>query len=138
MKWDRSSLITLVYGLFALLYAVYVAMSPGHFGNHKGRQWAYFLEFLLVSNYLYFILQGLVLRSKAWGLLLLLPPGLLAVSIITGYLLVGLIRLGGGDLLDRDNADMVLATLLLLVGTYFSLRLVRPGGRKVNRGGKKR
>ena len=138
MKWDRSALITLVYGLFVLLYAVYIAMSPGYFGDHKGRHWGYFLEFLLVSNYCYFILQGLVLRSKNWGLLLLLPPVILAAAIATGYLLVGLIRLGGGDLLNRDSADMVLGVLLLLVGTYFSLRFIRPGSRRINRAGKKR
>ena len=138
MKWDRSALITLVYGLFVLLYAVYIAMSPEYFGDHTGRHWGYFLEFLLVSNYVYFVLQGLVLRSKNWGLLLLLPPAILAAAIATGYLLVGLIRLGGGDLLNRDSADMVLGVVLLLAGTYFSLRLIRPGGRRINRAGKKR
>jgi hypothetical protein len=83
-------------------------------------------------------LQGLVLRSKNWGLLLLLPPAILAAAVVAGYLLVGLIRLGGGDLLNRDSADMVLAALLMLVGTYFSLRLIRPGGRRINRARKKR
>ncbi len=130
MKWDRSALITLVYGLFVLLYAVYIVMSRGHFRGDKGRHWGYFLEFLLVSNYCYFVLQGLVLRSKNWGLLLLLPPVILAAAIIAGYILVGLIRLGGGDLLDRDSADMVLGASLMLVGSYFSLRLIRPGKKR--------
>ena len=138
MKWDRSALITLVYGLFVLLYAIYIVMSRGHFGADKGRHWGYYLEFLLVSNYCYFILQGLVLRSKNWGLLLLLPLVILAAIIVAGYILVGLIRLGGGDLLNRDSADMVLGVLLMLVGSYFGLRLIRPGGRRINRARKKR
>ena len=138
MKWDRSALITLVYGWFVLLYAIYITLSQGHFGADRGRQWAYYLEFMLVSNYCYFVVQGLVLRSKNWGLLLLLPPAILVAAIVAGYLLVGLIRLGGGDLLNRDGADMVLGVLLVFAGTYFGLRLIRPGGRRINRKGKKR
>lgn len=143
LKWDHSFLISLVYGLFTVLYTAYIIKHPGvtrngHFDLLIFTRWAYFLEFMVVGNYVYFILQGLVLRSKNWGLLLLLPLGLFAATIIAGYFLVGLIRLGGGDLLDKDGADMILVTLLLLVGTYFSLRLVRPRGRRINREGKKR
>lgn len=57
---------------------------------------------------------------------MLLPPAILIAAIVAGYFLVGLIRLGGGDLLNRDSADMVLGVLLVLVGSWFSLRFIRP------------
>lgn len=142
LKWDRSFLITLVYSLFTILYTGYIIT---HRGIIRGvddvvsyPRWGYLMGFLFVGNYLYFILQGLVLRSKNWGVLLLIPPCLFVANFITGYLLVGLVRLGGGSLLDEDGPDMVLAAGLLLIGTYFSLRLIRPGGRRINRAGKKR
>lgn len=143
MKWDRSFLVTLVYSVFAILYTLFIinhsAAHRNSFGTHSGTahplaahpptaRWGYYLGFLLVGNYLFFLLQGLVHRSKNWGLLLLLPVVVLAAAIVTGYLLVGLIRLGGGDLLDRDSADMILATLLVLVGDQLTLRWVRPRG----------
>ena len=52
-------------------------------------------------------------------------------------LLVGLIRLGGGDLLNRDSADMVLGVLLLLVGSYLSACVYPSGGPEDKSGGKK-
>jgi len=145
MKWDRSFLVTLVYSVFAILYTLFIinhsAVHRGSHGTHSGAahpltaRWGYYLGFLLVGNYLFFLLQGLVRRSKNWGLLLLLPVAVLAAAIVTGYLLVGLIRLGGGDLLDRDSADMILVTLLVLVGDQFVLRWVRPrGSSRVRRG----
>jgi hypothetical protein len=143
LKWGPSFLITLVYNLFTILYTGYIIAHPGIMhGNREVviyPRWGYFLGFLLVGNYLYLILQGLVLRSKNWGVLLLLPLGLFAATFIVGYSLVGLARLvGGRKLLDKDGVDMALTTGLLLIGAYFSLRLIRPGGRKINSKGKKR
>ena len=142
MKWDRSALITLVYGLFTLLYTGYIVT---HRGVIRGvydivtyPRWSYFLGFILIGNYLYFILQGLLLRSRNWGVLLLLPLALFVATFLVGYALVGLIRLGGGNLLDGDGPDMFLTAGLFLVGSYFSLRLIDPGGRRINRTGKKR
>ena len=125
MKWDRSSLITLVYGLFVLLYAIFIAGHPGHFGHRKGAHWGYFLGFLGIATLVFFVVQGLALRTKRWAWVFLLPLLLLAAAILAGYLFVGLLRLGGGDLLDRDMPDMLLVTGLLLVGSIFSLRLIR-------------
>ena len=96
LKWDRSFLITLVYSLFTILYTGYIIT---HRGIIRGvydvvtyPQWGYLLGVLFVTNYLYFILQGLVLRSKNWGVLLLIPPALFVANFIVGYLLVGLVR----------------------------------------------
>lgn len=133
MKIDRSLPLTIVYSLFTLLYTIYIGNHPGVFGNQKGTSWWYYLKFLLIGNYFFFILQGLILRSKNWGILLLLPIGLLAATISAGYSMVGIIRLGGGDLLDDDKADRILAALIFLTGSYFALRLIKPG-----KGGKKR
>jgi hypothetical protein len=142
LKWDRSFLITLVYSLFSILYTGYIITHPGIIRGADDvvvyPRWGYLLGFLFIGNYLYFILQGLVLRSKNWGILLLLPPGLFVANFITGYLLVGLVRLGGGKLLDEDGPDMVLTTGMLLIGTYFCLRFIRPGRRRINRAGKRR
>ncbi len=150
MKSDRSFWLMILYFLFTFLYTLYIISHhpaenslhrSGHAINswaYKRDNWAYYLKFLLISGYLFFILQGLALRSKSWGILLLLPLALLAATILAGFLIVWILRLGGGTLLDRDDTDMVLTTGLLLIGTYFSLRLIRPGGRRINRAGKKR
>ncbi len=124
MKWSRSFLLTLIYGLFTILYTVYIISHPGYFHWKKGPHWGYYLKFLLIGNYLYFIFQGLILKSRNWGILLLLPPALLLASILVGYLLVGLVRLGGGDLLNWDSTDMMLETLLLVGGSWFCLRYI--------------
>ncbi|MHA4806726.1 hypothetical protein ACX0G9_01400 [Flavitalea flava] len=129
MKFDRSLLLMIVYGLFTLLYSIYIGNHPVVFGNQKGTSWWYYLKFLLIGNYFFFILQGIILRSKNWGILLLLPIGLLAATIIAGYIMVGIIRMGGGDLLDKDIADRILAALIFLTGSYFALRLIKPGRR---------
>jgi hypothetical protein len=127
MKWDRPFLTSLVYSVFTLLYTVYIIRHFGHFGKARGPAWFYFLEFLTIVGYLFFIIQGLLLRSKNWGLLLLLPVALLAVTIVSGFILVGLIRLGGGTLLDRDDADMILASLLFLALSIYTQKWIRPG-----------
>lgn len=129
MKFDRSLLLTILYCLFTLLYTIYIGNHPGVFGGHKGDSWWYYLKFLLIGNYFFFILQGLILGSKNWGILLLLPFVLLIGTIIAGFIMVGIIRLGGGDLLDNDKADRILAALIFLVGSYFALRLIKPRGR---------
>ena len=138
MKWDRSALISIVYGLFFSLYSWYIAMNPSNFGHYKGDNWSYFFKFLLISTYCFFILQGILLKSKNWGVLLLLPLCLLAATILVGLIVIWLVTWGGGNLFDPDRNDMVLGALLMLIGTYFSLRLIRPGGRRINRAGKKR
>jgi len=127
MKWDRPFLTTLVYSVFTLLYTVYIIRHFGHFGKARGPAWFYFLEFLTIGGYLFFIVQGLLLRSKNWGLLLLLPVAVLAVTIVVGFILVGLIRLGGGTLLDRDDTDMILASLLFLALSIYTQKWIRPG-----------
>src|ERR1700754_2621308 len=105
MKLDRSAKLTLLYCVFTLLYTFYIAGHAGLF---------YHLKFLLIDGYVFFILQGLILRSKNWGILLLLPLALLAVTIIVGYLMVWILAWGGGTLLKKDEADMILAALLWL------------------------
>jgi hypothetical protein len=40
---------------------------------------------------------------------------------------VGVIRWGGGDLLDRDGPDMVLGALLYAGGAIYGLRFIRRG-----------
>lgn len=124
MKWDRSFLITLIYSLFISLFTIYILSQR----THKSSHWGSYLEVQLAGNYAWFISQGFILRSKNWGLLLLLPLAILALSILIGYLFVGLLRLGGGGgtLLDHDNTDMILMTLLILTGSYFCLRFIRP------------
>ena len=127
MKWDRPFLITLVYSLFTLLYTVYITRHISAFGISKGKAWGYFLEFLTVGGYLFFICYGALLRSKNWGILLLLPIAILVAAILIGFILVGLIRLGGGTLLDRDGADMILVTLVFLALCIYTQKWIRPG-----------
>jgi hypothetical protein len=125
MKWDRPFLMSLVYSVFTLLYTVYIIRHFGHFGKARGHAWRYFLEFLTIGGYLFFIIQGLILRSKNWGLLLLLPVAVLVTTIIVGFILVGLIRVGGGTLLDRDDADMILASLLFTGLCLYAQKWIR-------------
>jgi hypothetical protein len=124
MKWDRPFFITLVYSLFTILYTVYITAHLDRMG--KGHAWLYFLEFLVAGGYAFFILQGLNYRSKNWGVLLLLPIVLLAATILIGFALVGLLRIGGGTLLDRDKADMILAVILFLTLGIYAQKWIRP------------
>jgi len=126
MKLTRSHLLTLVYALFMLLYTIYVSQY---------RHWWYFLKFLLAGGYLFFIVQGFLLRSKNWGIVLLLPAGLLVASVLAGYLLLFILRWGGGTLLDKDRPDMILLALLFITSSFFSLRLI--SGEKTKRKVKK-
>ena len=119
--------LTLVYGLFTLLYTVYIADHPVSFGHMKGDNWWYFLQFLLIDGYFFFILQRLVLKTGNWGILLLMPPVILIAMIIAGYLLVFVLRFGGGTLLDHDKADMILGCLLFLGFSYYTLGWVVMG-----------
>jgi hypothetical protein len=123
MKSDRSFWLTVLYFLFTFLYTLYIIGH--HPAGHSA--WAYYLKFLLIGSYLFFILQGLVLRSKNWGILLLLPLALLVATIIAGFLIVWIIRLGGGTLLDKDDTDMILATFCWLTGSFFAIKLIRTG-----------
>ena len=115
MKFTRSHLLTIVYCLFMLLYTIYI--SPQKHG------W-YYLKFLLISGYLYFIFQGMILRSRNWGILLLLPPAILLTAVVTGYILLFVLRLGGGTLLDADKPDMILLSIIFIVLSIFSLRYI--------------
>jgi hypothetical protein len=123
MKSDRSFWLAVLYFLFTFLYTWYIIR---HYPAGRSA-WPYYFKFLLISGYLFFILQGLVLRSKNWGILLLLPLALLAVTIIAGFLIVWILRFGGGTLLDRDDTDMILATFCWLTGSFFAIRLIRTG-----------
>jgi len=125
MKFTRSHLLTIVYCLFMLLYTIYI--SPQ-------KNWWYYLKFLLISGYLYFIFQGMILRSKNWGILLLLPPAILLTAVLTGYIILFILRLGGGTLLDADRPDMILLSLIFPALSLFSLRYIStkkaPGKKK--------
>jgi len=126
MKLTRSHLLTIVYCLFILLYTFYISQY---------RHWWYYLKFLLISGFLFFILQGLLLRSKNWGIVLLLPLATLLTSVLTGYLLLFILRFGGGTLLDADKPDMILLSLLFIALSFFSLRFIssRKAKRKVKK-----
>jgi hypothetical protein len=131
-KPGPSLYVTIIFCVFTALYTIYIA---GHadFGPRKGGSWWYFLKFLLVDSYLFFILQGLIKKSKNWGILLLLPLAILPATIIAGYIMVWIIRWGGGDLLNDDWADMILAAILFLVFCLYSLRWTGPG-KKLRKG----
>jgi len=115
MKFTRSHLLTIVYCLFVLLYTMYI--SPQE-------HWWYYLKFLLISGYLYFIFQGMILRSRNWGILLLLPTAILLAAVLTGYIILFILRLGGGTLLDADRPDMILLSFIFLALSFFSLRYI--------------
>jgi len=127
MKFDRSFLLMIVYSLFVLLYTFYITAHSLSFGPRKGDSFFYYLKFIVLASYTFFILQGLLLRTRNWGILLLLPLGVLLATIVIGYLLVGIIRWGGGDLLDSDRADMVLASILTLGLGFYALRFIKRG-----------
>jgi len=129
MKFDRSSLLLMVYCLFTLLYTLY-SVHHFRFGSHKGTEWWYYIRFMLISGYFFYILQGAILRSTNWGIVLLLPLVILAATILSLFILVGIIRLGGGDLLDRDYADMVLVAIVYCTFSGYALRWIRPGKKK--------
>jgi len=120
MKLTRSHLLTIVYCLFILLYTFYISQY---------RHWWYYLKFLLISGFLFFILQGLLLRSKNWGIVLLLPLATLLTSVLTGYLLLFILRFGGGTLLDADKPDMILLSLVFITLSFFALRYISGGKR---------
>lgn len=126
MKLTRSHLLTIVYCLFILLYTFYISQY---------RHWWYYLKFLLISGFLFFVLQGLLLRSKNWGIVLLLPLAILLASVLVGYLLLFILRFGGGTLLNADKPDMILLSLLFIALSFFSLRFI--SSRKATRKAKK-
>ncbi|HVU55177.1 MAG TPA: hypothetical protein VHD83_08975 [Puia sp.] len=128
MKFTRSHLLTIVYSLLVVSYTLFVS----HFRHH----WWYYLEFMLISGYCFFIVQGFLLRSKNWGIVLVLPLAVLLAAVAAGYLLVFILRWGGGTLLDADRADMILLSLLVIGGSAYSLRWIK-GKKKVARKGKK-
>lgn len=128
-KPGPSLYVTIIFCLFTVLYTIYIACHAG-FGLRKGGSWWYYLKFLLVDGYLFFILQGVIKKSKNWGILLLLPVAILLATIITGYIMVWIIRWGGGDLLNYDRADLILATLLFLTFSLYALRVINPGKKR--------
>jgi hypothetical protein len=125
LNTDALSQLTAIYCLFTLLYTVYLTHHQGDFGPGKGSRWWYYLKFLTIGSYCFFILRGLIQRTKNRGLLLLLPIGILIATIVTGYIMVWIIRLGGGDLLDHDKADMILAALIFLAFSLLAMKWVR-------------
>ena len=127
MKFTRSHLLTIVYCLLVVLYTLYLSRFRHH--------WQYYLEFMLISGYCYFIIQGFILRSGNWGILLLLPLAVILAAVVGGYLLVFILRWGGGTLLDTDRADMVVLSLMVTGGSVYSLRWIK--GKKMARKGKK-
>jgi hypothetical protein len=121
VKFTRSHLLSLLYCLFVLLYTLYLSQY---------RPWWYYLKFLLISGCLFFIFQGLLLRAKNWGIVLLLPLASLLIAVLTGYLLLFILRFGGGTLLNADRPDMILLALLFLAFSFFSLRFITKGKRR--------
>jgi hypothetical protein len=119
IKLTRSHLLTIVYSLFILLYTLYISQY---------KHWWYYLKLLLISGYLFFIFQGLLLRSKNWGIVLLLPAAILLVAVLAGYLLLFILRLGGGTLLDKDRPDMILLGSLFITLSFLSLRFITGRG----------
>ncbi|HEY4207720.1 MAG TPA: hypothetical protein VGM31_12935 [Puia sp.] len=127
MKFTRSQLLTVVYGLLVVLYTLYLSQFRHH--------WWYYLEFMAIGGYCFFVAQGLLLRSGNWGVLMLLPLAVLAAAIAAGYLLLFILRLGGGTLLNADRADMILLSLLVIGGSAYSIRWIV--GKKKTRKGRK-
>jgi len=127
MKFTRSHLLTIVYSLLVVLYTLYL--------TRLRHPWRYYLEFMLISGYCFFVLQGILLRSGNWGILLLLPLAVSLAAVTAGYLLLFILRWGGGTLLDADSADLILLSLLIIGGSVYSLRWIK--GKKVARKGKK-
>ncbi|MBN8850318.1 MAG: hypothetical protein BGO55_32590 [Sphingobacteriales bacterium 50-39] len=127
MKFTRSHLLIIVYSLLVVLYTLYLTQL-----RHP---WRYYLEFMLISGYCFFILQGILLRSRNWGILLLLPLAVSVIAIVAGYLLLFILRLGGGTLLDADSADMILLSGLVIGGGVYSLRWIK-GGKGARKGKK--
>jgi hypothetical protein len=138
MKWDRPSLITLVYSLFTILYTLYIAhhdagtikaaSTPGKAAHaaDKGSAWFYFIEFLLVDVYIYYILQGLVRRSKNWDVVLLLPLAIWVATISFGFLVVAVFRIGGFNNKDRYNIDRILLSLVFLSFSLYAEKWIKP------------
>src|SRR5258708_14165809 len=124
MKLDRSRMLTLLYCLFTLLYTLYIAGHPHRFGPHKGDHLFYCVKFLLVDGYLFFIGQGLIFRSKNWGILLLLPLLMMVLTIIGGVLMVWIVSLGGGNVLDIYYPDLILIPLILSAFIIFALNFI--------------
>ena len=130
MKFTRSQLLLLVYSLLVVLYTLYLTQL-----RHP---WRYYLEFMLISGYCFFVLQGILLRSRNWGVLLLLPLAVSLAAVAAGYLLLFILRLGGGTLLDADSADMILLSVFIILGSAYSLRWIKGGrGKRATRKGKK-
>jgi len=127
MKFTRSHLLTIVYSLLVVLYTLYMTQL-----RHP---WGYYLKFMLISGYCFFVLQGVLLRSRNWGILLLLPLAVSLAAVASGYLLLFILRCGGGTLLDADSADMILLSLLVIGGSVYSLRWIK--GKTAARKGKK-
>jgi len=127
MKFTRSHLLTIVYSLLVVLYTLYLTQL-----RHP---WSYYLKFMLISGYCFFVLQGFLLRSRNWGILLLLPLAVSLAAVAAGYLLLFILRWGGGTLLNVDSADMILLSLLVVGGSVYSLRWIK--GKKAARKGKK-
>lgn len=127
MKLDKSAKLTLLYCLFTLLYTFYITGHPTNFGSSKGDALFYHIKFLFIDGYVFFILQGLILGSKNWGIVLLLPLGILIVTVMAAFLMVWILAWGGGTLLKNDEADMILVALIWLVVSYYSLRWIRAG-----------
>jgi len=123
MKWDRSSLIALVYSLFTALYILYIA---NHYYYGREAAWTYLVEFLLIDAYVFFILQGLALRSKNWGIVLLLPLAIWIVIIGFGILMVAIFKLAGFNYRDRYNIDMALICVAFLGCSLYARKWIRP------------
>jgi hypothetical protein len=130
MKFTRSHLLIIVYSLLVVLYTVYL--------TRLRHPWRYYLEFMLISGYCFFVLQGILLRSRNWGIVLLLPLAVSAAAVAAGYLILFILRLGGGTLLDADGPDMLLLSLVVILGSAYSLRWITGvKGKNAARKGKK-
>lgn len=134
-RFHPSLLITIVYSFFMILYTWYVSTHLASFGNNKEAYLFYYLGLLAVGSFVFFILQGLASRSGNWGMLLLLPLGVLVAAVLTGWLIVLIFRI------HSDPAGMMVVTLIALIMSWFALRFIGKGmgkGKSPGKGRKKR
>jgi hypothetical protein len=113
-----SFLITIIYCLFMILYTGYVSTHLADFGGNKEAYLFYYLKLLATGSFVFFLAQGLAVRSTNWGILLLLSIAVLIASVLTGWLIVLVFRI------HSDPAGMMGVTLLALAMSWFSLRFI--------------
>jgi NADH:ubiquinone oxidoreductase subunit K len=93
---------------------------------NKGADWFYLIEFFLLAGYIYFVLQGWALRSKNWGVVLLLPLAIWVVTISVGFGVVAIFRVSGFNERDKYNIDMAVIGAVFLGCSLYARKWIRP------------